>query len=128
LLTRALARQPQHAYILANPCTGKPYTANHIFLRWRQAARACVRVDFHFHDLRHHGPTVAVNRGATVPVLMALGGRKSAARVQRYAFPERDGAFAHERDGHRMGAHAVARDTAGGVGVLTRPSGMPFAR
>ena len=29
---------------------------------------------------------------------------------------DRDGALAHERDGHRMGAHAVARDTAGGVG------------
>ena len=27
-----------------------------------------------------------------------------------------DGALAHERDGHRMGAHAVARDAAGGVG------------
>ena len=26
------------------------------------------------------------------------------------------GALAHERNGHRMGAHAVARDAAGGVG------------
>src|SRR5262245_16192274 len=29
---------------------------------------------------------------------------------------DRDGALAHERDGHRMGADALARDTAGGVG------------
>jgi hypothetical protein len=29
---------------------------------------------------------------------------------------ERDGALADERDGHRMGAHAVARDAVGGVG------------
>jgi hypothetical protein len=29
---------------------------------------------------------------------------------------DRNGALAHERDGHRMGAHAVARDAAGGVG------------
>ena len=29
---------------------------------------------------------------------------------------ERDRALAHERDGHRMGAHALARDAAGGVG------------
>jgi hypothetical protein len=27
-----------------------------------------------------------------------------------------DGALAHERDRHGMGAHAVARDAAGGVG------------
>jgi integrase len=85
LLTRALAREPQHAHIFANPRTGKPYTADHVSLRWRQAARAYGLVDFHFHDLRHHGPTVAVNRGATVPVLMALGGWKCAAMVQRHA-------------------------------------------
>ena len=29
---------------------------------------------------------------------------------------DRDGALAHERDGHRLGAHALARDAAGGVG------------
>jgi len=29
---------------------------------------------------------------------------------------DRHGALAHERDGHRVGAHAVARDAAGGVG------------
>src|SRR5258705_4026125 len=29
---------------------------------------------------------------------------------------DRDGALAHERGGHWVGAHAVARDTAGGVG------------
>ena len=31
---------------------------------------------------------------------------------------ERDGAFAHERDRHRVGAHAVARDAARSVGSL----------
>ena len=29
---------------------------------------------------------------------------------------DRDGAFADERDGHRVGADALARDAAGGVG------------
>jgi hypothetical protein len=29
---------------------------------------------------------------------------------------DRDGALADERNGHRMGAHAVARDAAGGAG------------
>src|SRR5881628_3269334 len=30
--------------------------------------------------------------------------------------PDRDGALANERDGHRVGANALARDAAGGVG------------
>ncbi len=30
--------------------------------------------------------------------------------------PDRDGALAHERDRHRVGAHALARDAAGGAG------------
>ena len=69
----------------ANPRTGKPYAGSHLSAVWRQAARACGLNDFHFHDLRHHGPTIAVNAGATVPVLMHMGGWKSAAMVQRYA-------------------------------------------
>ncbi len=36
--------------------------------------------------------------------------------LARDVLHHRDGALAHERDGHRMGAHAVARDAAGGVG------------
>jgi hypothetical protein len=44
---------------------------------------------------------------------------------------DRDGALADERDGHRMGAHAVARDAAGGVGGaqesgLRRLGGRPL--
>jgi hypothetical protein len=35
-------------------------------------------------------------------------------------YTTRDRTFPHERDGHRMGAHAVARDTAGGVGSLNK--------
>ena len=38
------------------------------------------------------------------------------ARLARDVLHDRDGALADERDGHRMGAHAVARDAAGGVG------------
>ena len=34
------------------------------------------------------------------------------------------GALAHERDRHRVGAHALARDAAGGV---ARVSGTPIA-
>ena len=49
------------------------------------------------------------------------------ARLARDVLHDRDGALADERDGHRVGAHAVARDAAGGVGgveqgVLTASS------
>src|SRR5262249_46901867 len=37
------------------------------------------------------------------------------ARVAGHVLHDRDRAFAHERDGYRMGAHAVVRDAAGGV-------------
>src|SRR5213594_1297855 len=37
---------------------------------------------------------------------------------------DRDGTLAHERDGHRMGAHAVARDSAGGVGGAEEDGGL----
>ena len=36
--------------------------------------------------------------------------------MARNVLHERYGAFARERNGHRVGAHALARDAAGGVG------------
>ena len=36
--------------------------------------------------------------------------------MARHLLHDRDGALADERDMQRVGAHAVARDTAGGVG------------
>jgi antitoxin FitA len=41
--------------------------------------------DFHFHDLRHHGATVALNAGFTGEIVMALGGWKSGQMMRRYA-------------------------------------------
>ena len=43
--------------------------------------------------------------------------------LARDVLHDRDGTLAHERDGHRMGAHAVARDAAGGVGGVTKAEG-----
>ena len=37
-------------------------------------------------------------------------------KLARDLLHDRDGALADERDRHRVGAHAVARDTAGGMG------------
>src|SRR5688500_11983663 len=81
ILRRAMARQPRHDYVVANPRTGQPYSRVHISRCWRHAARECGLQDFTFHDLRHHGPTVAVNAGATTAVLQAMGGWKSAKMV-----------------------------------------------
>src|SRR5437773_8770151 len=45
-------------------------------------------------------------------------------RLARDVRHDRHGALAHERDRHRVGAHAVARDAAGGVeGVEDGPRG-----
>src|SRR4029434_1337725 len=59
------------------------------------------------------------------------------ARLARDVLHDRNGALADERDGHRMGAHAVAREAAGGVGSveskeydgeMTSDTKTPFAR
>jgi hypothetical protein len=46
------------------------------------------------------------------------------ARLARDLLHDRDGALAHERDGHRVGAHALARDAAGGVGGVEAGPGQ----
>jgi hypothetical protein len=43
--------------------------------------------------------------------------------LARDVLHDRDGALANERDGHGMGAHAVARDAAGGVGGVEKATG-----
>ena len=52
---------------------------------WRQASRSAGLKDVHSHDLRHHGATMALNRGFTAPIVMALGGWKTERMMRRYA-------------------------------------------
>ena len=40
---------------------------------------------FHFHDLRHHVATMALNAGFTAPIVQALGGCKTVRMMRRYA-------------------------------------------
>jgi len=61
---------------------GRPYSREQIGKVFRRAARLR---DFHFHDLRHHGATMALNRGFTAPIVMALGGWKTERMMRRYA-------------------------------------------
>ena len=64
---------------------GRPYSREHVGRVFRKAARAAGLRDFHFHDLRHHGATMALNKGFTAPIVMALGGWKTERMMRRYA-------------------------------------------
>ena len=64
---------------------GAPYSRVHVSRVFRKASRAAGLKDFHFHDLRHHGATMALNAGFTAPIVMALGGWKTERMMRRYA-------------------------------------------
>jgi integrase len=64
---------------------GSPYARAYVGKVFRKAARGAGLRDFHFHDLRHHGATMALNRGFTAPIVMALGGWKTERMMRRYA-------------------------------------------
>lgn len=64
---------------------GRPYSREQIGKMFRRYARAAGLRDFRFHDLRHRGATMALNRGFTAPIVMALGGWKTERMMRRYA-------------------------------------------
>jgi integrase len=63
----------------------RPYSREQVGKVFRRAARAAGLKDFRFHDLRHHGATMALNRGFTAPIVTALGGWKTERMMRRYA-------------------------------------------
>jgi integrase len=84
---------------------GRPYGRMYVSSVFRDASRAVGLRDFRFHDLRHHGATMALNAGFTAPIVMALGGWKSERMMRRYAAVTdetlRRAAEAVARNGHR---------------------------
>jgi len=76
----------QHSadWVFPNP-GGIPYSRYYVSHVFRKAARRAGLKDFHFHDLRHHGATMALNKGFTAPIVMALGGWKTERMMRRYA-------------------------------------------
>ena len=64
---------------------GGPYSRVHISRVFRKAARGAGLKDFHFHDLRHHGATMALNANFSAPIVQQLGGWKSEKMMRRYA-------------------------------------------
>jgi integrase len=71
-------------WVFPNP-NGRPYSRVHVSRAWRKAAKASGLRDFHFHDLRHHGATKALNAGFSASIVQALGGWKSEKMMRRYA-------------------------------------------
>jgi integrase len=61
------------------------YSRVHISRVLRKAAQGAGLRDFHFHDLRHHGATMALNKGFAGPIVMQLGGWKTEKMMRRYA-------------------------------------------
>jgi integrase len=64
---------------------GRPYSREQIGKVFRRFSRGAGLNDFRFHDLRHHGATMALNAGFTAPIVMALGGWKTERMMRRYA-------------------------------------------
>jgi integrase len=63
----------------------RPYSREQVGKVFRRAARAAGLRDFRFHDLRHHGATMALNKGFSAPIVMQLGGWKTERMMRRYA-------------------------------------------
>jgi integrase len=76
--------RPVSDYVFPGP-DGAPYERSYVGRVFRRSARGAGLRDFHFHDLRHHGATMALNRGFTAPIVMALGGWKTERMMRRYA-------------------------------------------
>lgn len=84
---KILQQQPEaHGgeWVFPNP-DGRPWSRHYVSHVFRKAARGAGLRDFHFHDLRHHGATMALNKGFTAPIVMALGGWKTERMMRRYA-------------------------------------------
>jgi integrase len=83
-LLRAQLEGHDGPLVFARP-DGRAWRPEHVGRAFRRAARAAGLKDFRFHDLRHHGATMALNKGFTAPIVMALGGWKTERMMRRYA-------------------------------------------
>ncbi len=84
-LLQAQLESHDSPWVFPNPKTGKPYSRSRVSARWHKATIEAGLADFHFHDLRHHGATTALNAGHSSPIVMALGRWKSERVMWRYA-------------------------------------------
>ncbi len=82
---------------------------------WNRARRACGMTEFHFHDLRHTGNTLAAGTSASTKELMARMGHASAraALIYQHASEERDVLIAERLSGMTDEALGNLRNTEG---------------
>jgi integrase len=86
ILRERLKDYPDSPWVFPNPATGRPYSRVHVSRVWRKVARGAGLRDFTFHDLKHHGATMAINSpNVSTAILQAFGGWRSEAMVKRYA-------------------------------------------
>jgi integrase len=83
ILHRQLERH-ESEWVFPSP-KGWPYSRVHVSRVFREASRGAGLRDFHFHDLRHHGATMALNQNYSAPIVQALGGWKTERMMKRYA-------------------------------------------
>ncbi|MFJ6428903.1 tyrosine-type recombinase/integrase [Microbacterium maritypicum] len=79
---------------------GEAITGNALSHAWRKAARGIGLGQFHVHDLRHAGLTLAAQAGGTTRELMARAGHRTAraALIYQHAAEERNAALAGAMD------------------------------
>ena len=93
---------------------GEAITGNALGQAWRKAARSIGLGQFHVHDVRHAGLTMAAQGGATTRELMARAGHSTAraALIYQHAAEERNVAI------------AATLDTLAGAALEARPSSV----
>jgi integrase len=84
ILQRRLEATRDGVWVFPGP-DGRPYSRVHVSRVFRKASRGAGLQGFTFHDLRHHGATMALNRGFSAPIVQALGGWKTERMMRRYA-------------------------------------------
>jgi integrase len=84
ILADQLDAHPDSLWVFPSPA-GHFYSREHVAREFRKASRGIGLADFHFHDLRHHGATTALNAGFSSPIVQALGGWKTERMMRRYA-------------------------------------------
>jgi integrase len=84
-LLQAQLESHHNPWVFPSPKTGLPYSRSCVSAKWHKATIEAGLEDFHFHDLRHHGATMALNAGFASPIVMALGRWSSERVMRRYA-------------------------------------------
>ena len=87
-----LTRVPGSRFLLPGRHEGRPF--NNLSKPWKRICERLGFEDVRLHDLRHTAASVAVGRGASLPVIGKLLGHRQAQTTMRYAHVDLDPALA----------------------------------